>query len=190
MIAPCADPVSLFDRRGQRKYLCDSEMVRFMRAIRQADPATYAFCLLLAQTGCRISEALAVTPMSIDRDAKRIVFRTLKRRRTVFRAVPIPDILINALLHRAQGLAAGHRLWPWARQTAWRKVKAAMAAARIDGAMATPKGLRHAFGIRCAGKNVPPNLIQRWLGHAKSNTTALYLDAVGVEERRFAERMW
>ncbi len=165
-------------------------MVRFMAAIQQADPPTYAFYLLLTQTGCRISEALALTPLSIDRDAKRVVFRTLKRRRTVFRAVPVPDTLMSALLRLAEGRADDHRLWPWARQTAWRKVKAAMATARIKGAMAMPKGLRHAYGIRCATHNVPPNLIQRWLGHAKPDTTALYLDAVGIEERQFAERMW
>ena len=65
-----------------------------------------------------------------------------------------------------------------------------MQAASIEGAMAMPKGLRHAYGIRAAVQKVPPNLIQRWLGHAKPDTTALYLDAVGNEEREFAKRMW
>jgi integrase/recombinase XerD len=53
-----------------------------------------------------------------------------------------------------------------------------------------PKGLRHGFGIRAASRNIPPNLIQRWMGHASLKTTAIYLDAVGAEEREFASRMW
>jgi integrase/recombinase XerD len=184
------DISELFDRTGRRKYLCEEELARFHQAVRQTDHATSTFCLLLAQTGCRISEALAITPQHIDRDAKRVIFRTLKRRRTVFRAVPVPDALMKALLHVAVGHAEDARLWPWARQTAWRKIKAVMDAARIDGAMAMPKGLRHAYGIRAAGQNVPPNLIQRWLGHADPATTAIYLDAVGAEERAFAKKMW
>ena len=39
-------------------------------------------------------------------------------------------------------------------------------------------------------EGVPQNLVQRWLGHASATTTAIYLDAVGIEEREFAERMW
>ena len=165
-------------------------MARFLAATNSTDPATRAFCHLLAHAGCRISEALAITPQHIDREAKRVIFRTLKRRKITFRAVPVSDALMKELLHLAAPLGDEDRLWPWARQTAWRKVKAAMDAARIDGAMAMPKGLRHAYGIRAASSNVPPNLIQRWLGHASPDTTALYLDAVGNEERMFAKRMW
>ncbi|NWM20150.1 site-specific integrase, partial [Escherichia coli] len=58
------------------------------------------------------------------------------------------------------------------------------------GPMACCKGLPHWFGIRAASKSVPPNLIQRWMGHASPDTTSIYLDAVGVEEREFAKRMW
>jgi integrase len=34
------------------------------------------------------------------------------------------------------------------------------------------------------------NLVQRWLGHASMNTTAIYLQAIGDEEREIAARMW
>ena len=37
---------------------------------------------------------------------------------------------------------------------------------------------------------VPLNLVQRWLGHASMATTAIYLDALGEEEREIAARMW
>jgi integrase/recombinase XerD len=41
--------------------------------------------------------------------------------------------------------------------------------------------------IRCG---VPLNLVQKWLGHARMETTAIYLQATGPEEREMAERMW
>jgi integrase/recombinase XerD len=37
---------------------------------------------------------------------------------------------------------------------------------------------------------VPLNLTQRWLGHARISTTALYAIASGPEEHAFAERFW
>ncbi|WP_257385037.1 hypothetical protein [Tahibacter caeni] len=49
--------------------------------------------------------------------------------------------------------------------------------------------MRDTFGIFALGHGVPQNLAQRWLGHASPTTTAIYLDAVGIEEREFAERM-
>jgi integrase/recombinase XerD len=32
--------------------------------------------------------------------------------------------------------------------------------------------------------------VQRWLGHASMNTTAIYLQAIGDEEREIVSRMW
>lgn len=184
------DISELFDSTGRRKYLCDTELARFHHALRKADPATRSFCQLIAMTGCRISEALATTPKHLDTDAKRVIFRTLKRRKIAFRAVPVPDALMRELVALAIGLGDDDRLWPWARQTGWRKIRAVMERAAINGPMAMPKGLRHAYGIRAAGENVPPSLIQRWLGHADPDTTAIYINAVGKEERKFAERVW
>ena len=37
---------------------------------------------------------------------------------------------------------------------------------------------------------VPSHLIQRWLGHASLQTTAIYGDIMGREERSIAARMW
>ena len=58
------------------------------------------------------------------------------------------------------------------------------------GIHATPKGLRHGFGIHAVRSGVPLNLIQRWLGHASMTTTAIYLQAMGAEEHDIAVRMW
>ena len=78
----------------------------------------------------------------------------------------------------------------WSRMTGWRKIKAVMHKAGIDGTRATPKGLRHAFGIACSQKGIQLNMVQKWLGHADIKTTAIYSDAIGQEERNIAQRLW
>ena len=62
--------------------------------------------------------------------------------------------------------------------------------AGIVGGMACPKGLRHGFAVACIGKNVPLPTIQKWLGHARLETTAIYLAVSGDEERDLASRLW
>ena len=65
-----------------------------------------------------------------------------------------------------------------------------MEAADLHGPHATPKGLRHGFGIQAVSAGIPLNLVQKWLGHAQLSTTAIYADAVGEEEQSIAARMW
>ena len=38
--------------------------------------------------------------------------------------------------------------------------------------------------------HIPLNMVQKWLGHAQLTTTAIYANAVGVEEQDIASRMW
>jgi integrase/recombinase XerD len=37
---------------------------------------------------------------------------------------------------------------------------------------------------------VPLNMAQKWLGHARISTTAIYANATGPEEKLIAGRMW
>jgi site-specific recombinase XerD len=50
--------------------------------------------------------------------------------------------------------------------------------------------LRHAFGASAANNLVVLTLIQKWLGHAKLETTEHYTHLVGREERLLAKRTW
>jgi site-specific recombinase XerD len=111
--------------------------------------------------------------------------------------VPLPpnvlrelDRLFKLRIAQRDPQLATLRLWRWSCTTAWRYVKAVMAAAGITGTPAMPKGLRHGFGVNAFQSNVPPHLVQRWLGHASLRTTAIYGDVIGPEERAFAARMW
>jgi integrase/recombinase XerD len=72
--------------------------------------------------------------------------------------------------------------------TGWRAVHAVMQAAGLEGVPASPKGLRHGFGVAAVTAGIPLNLVQKWLGHAQLSTTAVY--TVGTEEKDIARRMW
>jgi len=98
--------------------------------------------------------------------------------------------LMGALRLIAKNRPMDASLWKWRRQTAWRHVKCVMDAAGITGPYATPKGLRHGFGVANAEENVPMATTQKWLGHAKLETTAIYQQAMGREEHAFARRLW
>jgi integrase len=184
---------------GMRKYLTAGERDRFLRVAEQADRPVRTLCMTLAYAGCRLSEALALTADRVDMETGVLVFESLKKRRTgIFRAVPIPPALLDVLdmvhgIREQQGRRGrGHRirLWPWSRMTGWRAVHAVMQTAALEGVPASPKGLRHGFGVAAVTAGIPLNLVQKWLGHAQLSTTAVYANAVGTEEKDIARRMW
>jgi integrase/recombinase XerD len=189
---------NLFGPSGSRKYLNAAEHRRFVKAAQRMSSPIRLFCLTLRWSGARISEVLALTPAAIDIDSGVACIETLKRRRRgVIRQVPLPPDLLRGLNHafklriaQRDPQRSTRRLWTWSRTTAWRYVKAVMAMAGIIGAPAMPKGLRHGFGVSAFQCNVPPHIVQRWLGHASLRTTSIYGDVIGAEERAFAARLW
>jgi integrase len=151
------------------------------------------FTLTLFWTGARPAEVLALRRSDFQPSAGVVAIRTLKRRRLSIREVPLPPAVMAAIGRHfgfADGAGESALLWPWSRSTAWRLVKRLMAAAGIAGARASPRGLRHGFAIAALQAGVPVTLLQRWLGHSRLSTTAIYAAAVGPEERAFAARLW
>ena len=191
--------MQIHDHTGQRKYLTPSERQAFLRSAEAAAGNVRTFCETLVYTGCRISEGLALTAARVDISDGMIILESLKkRRRGVFRAVPVPLHFLERLDH-THDVRVAHRLpdrgqnvllWGWSRTTAWRRICEVMEAADIAGLHAVPKGLRHGFGIKAVTSEVPLNMAQKWLGHAELSTTAIYTNATGPEEKRIAERMW
>jgi len=192
--SPSPRPFSLRNEQGHRKYLTRDERHRFRHAADALEPKKRAFCLVLFNTGCRVSEALNLTYDRIETSDSQIVLETLKqRRRGIFRTIPISPELLQSLPQPANvGDSSDHphRVWPYSRATGYRIVKRVMAQAGIEGIQACPKGLRHSFGVACAQANIPINLISRWLGHARLETTLIYLDFIGEEERSLLKRLW
>jgi len=191
-----AETSFLYTASGGRKYLNSSESRRFLSAASILKPGEKLFVLTLVWTGARVSEVLALTPLSFQAEPGVAAIRTLKRRRSHVREVPIPGALMGELdrffqLGAAQRdpLLCARHLWPFSRTTAWRLVKRVMKEARLFGEHACPKGLRHAFGVATLGV-VPLNVRQKWMGHARSETTDIYSAVCGPEEMAFAQRFW
>lgn len=181
----------MLDYEGQRKYLTQAELRAFIAESKRREFDVKTFCWTIAATGCRISEALSLTPSSIDFEVGCIVIKSLKKRgKIIFRSIPIPEPLLQQFYAITKNKATNARFWPWSRMTGYRRICEVMEDAGISGAYATPKGLRHAFGVNAIQSGVPLNLVQRWLGHADIKTTAIYTSALGDEERAIAARMW
>ena len=192
----------LFDPSGNRLYLDAQERQAFLLAAREQESERRTFCEMLFFTGCRISEALEITPKRVEIPAGQIILRSLKKRREdVFRAVPVPADFLDTvgMVHdikkaRRRPKAKDAPLWNWTRVHAWRVIKEVMELAEIaDGPHRTPKGLRHSFGVNGSVSGVPLNMLSKWMGHADIKTTAIYANAIGTigkEEQDIAARMW
>jgi len=90
--------MQLVDAEGRRLYFIEEERHAFMAAAAKAPREVRTFCGVLQVTGCRISEALALTTQQIYLSDRAIVLESLKkRRRGVYRAVPMPPELLDAL---------------------------------------------------------------------------------------------
>lgn len=179
----------MHDAQGQRKYLNASERLAFYQeANRVTNLRHRGLCLTLFFTGCRLSEALSLNATNIDSGEKTIVFRTLKKRGlTAHRAIPIPVHFLKFLESIAPAPAP---LFGLSRTRGWEVVKRTMKDAGLDGIKASPKGLRHGYAIACIENNIPLTMVQKFLGHARLETTQIYLNTIGKEERRFASRLW
>ncbi len=71
----------LYDTDGRRLYLNAEERAAFLAAAAIAVPKNRLFAETLHYTGCRLSEALALTPERIDLSEGRIILNSLKKRR-------------------------------------------------------------------------------------------------------------
>ena len=90
------DTAYLYDALGRRLYLTPKEGEVFLRTALGHDRAVRTFCSVLYYTGCRLSEALHLTPRRVDFADQVLVVESLKKRRTgVYRAVPVPPVLFR-----------------------------------------------------------------------------------------------
>lgn len=93
------------------------------------------FCATLAFTGCRISEALALTADRIDLKDGAISIESAKKRKAgVYRPVPVPPTLLDTLnmVHnirvpqKRRDRDRTVRSWNWSRTKGWYVVCAVM----------------------------------------------------------------
>ena len=186
---------SLLNNQGSRKYLNRFERHIFFHTCQQLPLEKRLFCLMLYYTGARISEIAELRVSQLDFCDKTVVIKTLKKRKAnVYRQMQLPDHLLGNLLalidHRQKhDIELGGRLWSFKTRTASRYIKSVMNTAGIYGAQASAKGLRHGFAVHAVTK-APITKVREWMGHADLETTAIYLQVSGIEDREWAEKLW
>src|SRR5436853_820668 len=90
---PSPTGMRLYDTQGHRLYLTSSERDAFRKAAEQAPREVRTYCHTLLYTGCRPSEAMALTADRVDFQAQAITFESKKKRRPgLYRAVPAPTV--------------------------------------------------------------------------------------------------
>lgn len=180
---------SLYTPDGERKYLNGEERLEFIQCAQNQENSVRLLCLVLVMSGCRLSEALNLTQDHILTGENVILIRSLKKRGEIcFRHIPVPHHTIAELA--LLGRIKPNRLFNWKRTRALFHVQQVMQQADITGIKATARGLRHTFGVHGIRCGIPLTLLQRWFGHAKIETTAIYTQIQGPEEREIAKRMW
>ena len=191
---------TLYDALGRRLYLTPGERDAFLHTAMRYDRHVRTFCSVLYYTGCRISEALHLTPRRGDFADRVIIVESLKKRRKGFyRGMPVPPSLLDTLdmVHGLTEIQRRRRKreldqprWSWSRTTAWRRVVAVMKQADIAaGPHRVPKGLRHGYAIHALNKGVPLPMVSKWMGHSILEITAIYANAMGEEQQALAARM-
>ncbi|WP_339608495.1 site-specific integrase [uncultured Roseivirga sp.] len=184
--------MSLYTKQGQRKYLNQLERLRFLEAAKEQSTDVLLFCQLLYYTGARIAEIHNLTLQNIDISNGTVIIESLKKRKKgVFREIPIPDFLLENIQRYAETLKPQIEecLWWFSLRTASRKIKTVMNLANIKGVRSSSKSLRHGFAVH-AVTNAPLTMVKKWLGHSKLETTEIYLNIVGAEERQIMKNLW
>ena len=87
---PSPTGMQIYDPHGHHLYLTGSERAAFRTAAEAAPREVRTSCWTLLYTGCRLSEALALTADRVDFQAAVLTFESRKKRRQgVYRAVPV-----------------------------------------------------------------------------------------------------
>jgi len=186
--------MTLHTGKGQRKYLNQEERLRFFEITKKRSTDIKLFSQLLFFTGARIAEVHNLNVQSIDFSNKTVILETLKRRkRGIFREIPLPPFLLPILEKYIKDLYGKFPnkgpLFLFSLRTASRHIKRIMIEAKIFGVKGSSRGLRHGFAVHAVSR-VPLTMVRKWLGHSSLETTAIYLDVTGKEEREIAERLW
>ena len=138
--------------------------------------------VLLFQTGLRISEALGLTPSSVQRFEGRPVLSVVGKGRKL-RTIGIPERLADRLKSHAYEKRLGNRdrLFPINRSRAWQIIKRASVGAGFNKRV-FPHLLRHSDAIERLKQTGNPKALQLHLGHSSTVMTMRYLNTLTQED--------
>jgi len=174
------EQVNLLTKEFQSWY--DEAKNRHIKKVRGRYWLTF---LTLRFTGARLGEILLLDDSSdIDYRLGEIKLITLKRRKTVFRTISVPQVVtIEVARYLAQYPEMRSQVFKL-QQGNFRNVFYKMSAlAGIPKNLSHPAILRHSRAIELCRGNVPLTITRDILGHKSLETTAVYLKFSGIEAK-------
>ena len=141
----------------------------------------------LGFTGIRIGELAALTKDDIDFENEVIIVRQLKKRREVYREVPIPIDWYWVYMERYYALVPGDRLFPlsdrYLREIVYKWSE------KFLGKRIRPHFFRHAYALNYLRKTKDLEGLRRLLGHSDYRVLKVYLDFTQEDLRSELEKV-
>jgi integrase len=166
-------PLTFFDDTEQRLFLSPEEYRSFICFTESNRDHRFSFCYVIAHTGCRVLEALALRRSDFDFSGDAVLFgvNDPSPRRAV-RSVPVPHDLLEYLdsvyrirpMQRPRARRKNPPLWSFTRETGYRKVTRLLNDAGIFGPQATPRGLRYGYALNEIICGTPALTVALWMG--------------------------
>ena len=189
--------MKIFDCQGKRLFLNEDEIAFFLNtAESNFSNKISALAQTLVYTGCTISEALNLTHKSVNiTDSLLTIYHRKNRKGMSSRNLPVPleylEYLTATFKISTSKYKSKKKLWSWSRQYGHRVIKEIIKESEISNSYNfSPKSIRHAYGVNAIIKDVPLNILQKWLGHADIGTTKVYFDIMTFEDQEQAQKMW
>jgi len=181
--------ISLVTTRNLPVYFLKDEINIILQHLSERkDKLGYVAMSCMWQTGCRVSECIALKVNDIDFRNSQLKIRTLKKKSGYLeRIVPLKPQLLGelAIWIQENGLKSDDRLFPVSRVRIFQIVKDAVLRCGFDVRRAHPHTLRHSFAVHCVLNNVPILVVKEWLGHSSITTTLVYLKVIARDTRQF-----
>jgi integrase/recombinase XerC len=164
--------------RGSRTALRSDEYSKLL-SLAGANPRDYAILQVFLQTGIRVGELCALTRDDVDLEQRllRVVgkgqkTRTIELEKRGIQAIKSylavrPESLHAELFLNYQGQPLSER---GVRKMVAKYLKASGITKKIS-----PHSLRHTFATYKAERGVSPYVLREWLGHARLDTTQIYV---------------
>lgn len=202
-------PVPKADDQEHYPFLTEEELNLILNSFDEfypkdlRDKTIFAF---MFATGVRLGELLSIDAGHIDLEVRKAVVKTEKRRgheREVYwdertnellkkwlevrsKILGRHNIITGALFINMSSFAFGRRAERCVIQRLFRRKRKELGISK----KITPHSCRHGFGHKAVKMEVHPRILQKMLGHAKLNTTMLYMGVADAEvERVYREKM-
>ena len=143
----------------------------------------------LLRTGGRISEILDLTYKDVDTFTETVRKRTLKRKKEVYRTIPLHQDLKKIFSIYSSGRRKSgkdKKIFPMRRQAVDEFLKRMQ---RDLGFRIHAHKFRHTFAVKALMDGVPLNVVQKWLGHSSVFTTSIYTDITGMDTKEWMNRI-